>query len=92
MPRYFFHRADGVFDPDQEGTEFPDLATARIEAIRFAAASMLDDPQEVRTGHNFRVELSDEHGMLLCTVVVLSLDTPAARELREPRRADIGEG
>ena len=91
MPRYFFHRADGGFDPDQEGTEIPDLATARIEAIRFAAASMLDDPQEVWKGHNFRVELSDEHGLLLCTVVVLGLDAPAARGLRKPGRADNGD-
>ena len=91
MPRYFFHRADGVFDPDQEGTEFPDLAAARIEAIRFAASSMLDDPQEVWKGHNFRIEVSDEAGMLLCTVVVLGLDTPAARGLREPGRAGIGD-
>ena len=86
MPRYFFHRADGVFDPDDEGTEFPDLAAARIEAIRFAAASIKDKPEEVWKGHNFRIEVSDEEGMLLCTVVILGLDAPAARGVRKPRR------
>lgn len=88
MPRFFFHRADRVFDPDQEGTEFPDLATARVEAIRFAAESIKDNPQEVWAGHNFRVEVSDEAGMLLCTVVILGLDAPAARGMRGPQRAD----
>ena len=86
VPRFFFHRADGVFDPDTEGTEFPDLAAARIEAIRFAAASITDNPHEVWKGHNFRIEVSDEQGMLLCTVVILGLDAPAARGLRKPLR------
>ena len=86
MPRYFFHRADGVFDPDEEGTELPDLAAARIEAIRFAAASIKDQPEEVWKGHNFRIEVSDEEGMLLCTVVILGLDASAARGVRGRRR------
>ncbi|MGI3902394.1 MAG: DUF6894 family protein [Janthinobacterium lividum] len=86
MPRFFFHRADGVFDPDEVGSELPDLASARIEAVRFAADSIRDQPMEVWQGHNFRVEVSDEEGMLLCTVVILGLDAPAARGLRKPRR------
>ena len=88
MPRYFFHRADGTFDPDEEGTEYPDLAAARVAAIHFAAESIKDKPDEVWKGHNFRIEVSDETGMLLCTVVILGLDAPAARGVRGPRRAD----
>jgi hypothetical protein len=87
VPRFFFHHTDGVFDPDDEGTELADLATARIEAIRYAAETIKDRPEEVWTGRNFRVEVSDEEGMLLCTVVILGFDAPAARGLRKPRRA-----
>ena len=86
MPRFFFHRTDGAFDPDNEGTEFPDLMTARAEAIRFAAETVKEDPQQVWAGNTFRVEVSDEEGMLLCTVVILGLDAPASRGLRKPRR------
>ena len=88
MPRFFFHRADGVFDHDDEGTELPDLAAARIEAVRFAAEFMKDKPQEVWKGHNFRIEVSDDQGMLLCTVVILGIDAPAARGVRAPERQD----
>lgn len=87
MPRFYFHRTDGAFDPDDEGTEFPDLATARSEAIRFAAETVKDNPEEVWAGDAFRVEVSDEEGMLLCTVVILGLDAPASRGLRKPRRS-----
>ena len=86
MPRYFFHRADGEFDPDDTGTELPDLTAARTAAIRFAAESVKDSPGRVQPSHAFRVEVSDDAGMLLCTIVVLELDAPATRGLREPRR------
>ena len=87
MPRFFFHRTDGTFDPDNEGTDFPDLATARSEAIRFAAETVRDDPEEVWAGDTFRVEVSDAEGMLLCTIVILGLDAPASRGVRKPRRS-----
>ena len=85
MPRFFFHHTDGGFDPDNEGTELPDLATARVEAVRYAAEVVRDRPDEVWSGETFRIEVSDEHGMLLCTVVILGLDAPAARGVRRPR-------
>ena len=87
MPRFYFHRTDGTFDPDNEGTDFPDLSTARSEAIRFAAETVRDKPQEVWAGDTFRVEVSDEEGMLLCTIAILGLDAPASRGLRKPRSA-----
>ena len=87
MPRFFFHRTNGAFDSDDEGTELCDLATARAEAIRFAAETVRDDPQQVWAGDVFRVEVSDEEGMLLCTVIILGLNAPASLGLRKPRRS-----
>ena len=86
MPRFFFHHTDGAFDPDDEGTEFPDLATARVEAVRYAAEVVRYRPYEVWAGDTFRIEVSDQDGMLLCTIVILGLDAPAARGVRRPRR------
>ncbi|WP_129222237.1 DUF6894 family protein [Lichenibacterium ramalinae] len=87
MPRFFFHHTDGAFDPDNEGTEYPDLTTARMEAVRYAGELVRDSPDEVWKGDTFRIEVSDEGGMLLCTVVILGLDAPASRGLRNPRRS-----
>ena len=88
MPRFFFHHTDGVFDPDNEGTELPDLETARVEAVRFAAELVRARPHEVWSGDTFRIEVSDEADMLLYTVVILGLDAPAARGVRRPRTVE----
>ena len=84
MPRYFFHRTDGGFTPDHDGTELADLDAARVEAVYFAAGSVKDHPSYVWTsyvwnGRDFRIEVADDAGQLLCTVVVLGLDALAVR-------------
>lgn len=38
MPRYYFHRLDGGFDADTEGSELKDARDARLHAIIYAAA------------------------------------------------------
>ena len=86
MPRFFFHHIDGVHDLDNEGTEFPDLATARTAAVHYAAESAKDRPDGVWAGNPFRVEVSDEDGTLLCTIVIIGLDAPASRGLRKSQR------
>ena len=80
MPRYFFHRTDGGFSPDTEGTELPDIGAARIEAVRYAGATMQERPNDVWDGRDLRVEVTDDGGRLLCTVVVIGIDGGAAQE------------
>ena len=79
MSRYFFHRTNGGFVPDREGTELPDLDTARVEAVQFVAGTIRDRPEYVWEGKDFGVEVADETGMLLCTVIVLGIDAMTAR-------------
>ena len=79
MPRYFFHRTDGGFDPDTEGTDLPSLDAARIEAVQFAAGSVKDHPDYVWDGKDFRIEVTNESGLLLLTIVILGIDAPAVR-------------
>jgi hypothetical protein len=62
MPRYFFTTADGIREPDIDGTELPDVATARVEAIKFAGEVLSDHPEIIWDGEDFRVEVSDENG------------------------------
>ena len=89
MPRFFFHRTDGTFDPDREGTELPDLKAARLEALHYAAASVRDRPDLVWSGSTFRVEVSDDTGMLLSTVIILEIESPAARRHEAPVPGDV---
>ncbi len=74
MPNYFFNLADGHVSLDQEGSEVVSLEQARIEAVIYAASLLKDKPEEVWAGGNWRVEVVDERGKLVFTVVVLALD------------------
>ncbi|RYB01412.1 DUF6894 family protein [Lichenibacterium ramalinae] len=89
MPRYFFHRTDGDFDPDREGTELPNLNAARLEAIRYAAETVKDSPDQIWSSTPFRIEVSDDTGMLLSTVIILEIEAPAARGLRGSQVPDF---
>jgi hypothetical protein len=62
MPKYYLHLWDGdLFEEDQEGTDLPNLAAAREEALRFARAitSDLEAPDRAL------VQVSDEQGSTL---------------------------
>jgi hypothetical protein len=45
MPRYFFDIVDGDDFTDHQGSEWPDLAAARIEAVRYAAEVLKEMPE-----------------------------------------------
>ncbi len=57
----------------------PNLDAARIEALQFSAGTVKDHPDYVWDGKDFRIEMTDETGLLLCTIVVLGIDAPAVR-------------
>jgi hypothetical protein len=69
MPRYFLHLWDGgVFEEDYEGTDLPNLAAARNEALKFARqiSGELDAPERAL------VEVADEGGATLWMVQLSS--------------------
>jgi hypothetical protein len=74
MPRYYFHTADGAPDHDEVGTELADDNAARVEAVRYIGESLRSDPKLLWDGSEFRVEVTDENGDVLFTVVALSVD------------------
>ena len=78
MPRYFFTTADGTREQDIDGTELPNVATARVEAIKFAGEVLSDHPEMIWDGEDFRVEVSDERGLVLFTVVTMAMNGSAA--------------
>ncbi|CAN5351565.1 hypothetical protein BH09PSE4_BH09PSE4_11140 [soil metagenome] len=74
MPIYHFNIADHSADPDPEGTELPDDATARAEAVVFAGTYLRDKPELILDGHNFRVEVTDKRHDLLFMVNIQMID------------------
>jgi hypothetical protein len=74
--KYYFHTADGSRDRDTDGTELPNLAAARRQAIIYAGDCMSHDP-EILNESDFRVEVTDENDLLLITVITLAVNAPA---------------
>ncbi len=83
MPTYFFHRMDGGFDPDLEGTELEDPRAARSEALQYAAETMKQHPEKVWDGGMMRVEVTDENGRVVTTVIVLTIDAQTPEAIRK---------
>lgn len=77
MARFFFNEFDGQYKRDDLGLELPTIEKARLEAVRYAAEAMRDQPELAWKGDEFRVEVTDEKHLVLFTVIVLGVDAPA---------------
>jgi len=77
MPRYFFNVRDGTTVTDENGTMLPDLAAARKVAVRFAGDLLRDLGREPPADEDWKVEVTDEHGLILFTLLLATLDAPA---------------
>ncbi len=77
MPRYFFHRMDGGFDRDNDGTDLPNLAAARSEAVVYVGQSIRDRPDLVWSSGELSVEVTGEDGRIVTTIVVRAIDSSA---------------
>jgi hypothetical protein len=82
MPRYFFSTANGERDIDKDGMELADPTAARIAAIRHAGAIMENEPEVLWDGGDFRVEVTDDCGLLLFTIITLAVDAPADSKVK----------
>lgn len=80
MPRFFFHIHDGHDFPDREGTELPDFAAVRREAIQ-TSARVLKDSADYWDGTEWRMNVMDDAGQL-----VLRLTFAAAAHFPQPLR------
>lgn len=75
--RYFFNQVNGELKLDDEGIEFPTIHEARLEAVRYASEVMRDHPTLVWTGEDFRVEVTDANNLVMFTVIVVGVNSPA---------------
>ena len=76
MPVYHFNVKDGSEIPDPDGTELPDLHTARKEAVKLAGRLLLDDPETFWEGSEWHVEVTDDSGLLLFRLDFMATEAP----------------
>ena len=79
--RYFFNQANGELKVDSEGIEFTTIHEARLEAVRYAGEVIRDHPTLIWMGEDFRVEVTDEDKLVMFTVIVVGVDSPAGASL-----------
>lgn len=77
--RYFFNLAGAVYDPDNHGYELPSLGDARVMAAKHAGEVLRDRPGIVWQGEELRIEVTDDRGLVLFTLIVLGVDAPSSR-------------
>lgn len=82
MPRFYFSTYDGVSAPDLEGTELPDWNAAREEAIHLAGALLRDSAKQVALGEEWRMEVTDETGLILFRLDFTLLTASAVAEAK----------
>lgn len=70
MPTYFFHTDNGTRVEDAVGVELPNQARAHRDAIRLTGAMLKDEPGLLFGDREFRMEVADENGTTLFTILV----------------------
>ena len=76
MPRYHFNCADGERDYDRDGTDLDNDQQAQAEAVRVAGEVLKHDPKKVWGSGQWRVEVTNDEGVLLFAVVTIGIDVP----------------
>lgn len=59
MPRYYYNVFDDSVAVDDEGLELPDIAAARVEALRGARSIIAEQVARGRICLNCRIEVED---------------------------------
>ena len=72
MPRYFFDIIDGEDFPDHQGSEYADLAAARIEAVRYSAEVLKEMPERFWNSEEWTMTVSDADKVTLFTLKFLA--------------------
>lgn len=71
-PLFFFDIADGEDLPDLDGSEWPDLAAARMEAVRYSAEVLKEMPERFWNCEAWKMTVSDADRVTLFTLKFLA--------------------
>jgi hypothetical protein len=68
VPRYFFHVYDDLISHDDEGADLPNLAAARLNALRSARSLIAEQVMHGYLVRSHWIDVVDEHGEKVLTV------------------------
>ena len=68
VPRYYFNVHDGVDIIDKDGTELPDMAAVRREAVLSAGLAIRDMGLQFWGHGDWRMDVLDESGNTVLTL------------------------
>lgn len=86
MPRFHFNVYDGLSQLDREGQELAGWEEARLEAIRLAGAILRDEAKRIALGEDWRMEVTDETGLVLFRLDFTVMGSPAVMHARPGER------
>lgn len=84
MPRYHFNVYDGVTLLDKKGVELPNSNFARREAIRYSGALLEDGAEQDNLGAEWRMEVTDDTGLILFRLDFFVTPSPVMRPSKMP--------
>ena len=84
MQRYFFHTNHPLERTvqDDEGLVFPNLRTAKREAVQYAGELLCDAAEHFWDNADFELTVTDDRGLILFTLRVVGTEAPAVRAER----------
>ena len=68
MPKFYFHVIDGKILVDGEGTELPDIDTARRQAVAIASSLLKGSLTAWPSEHGWQVVIADASRTVLATL------------------------
>lgn len=77
MPIYHFNVHDGVSIPDPEGTELPDLQSARKAAVQLCGALLTEQAEAFWNEKEWSLDVCDHSGLILFKLTFFATDTAA---------------
>ena len=77
MPRFHFDLHDGVDHPDVDGVILPDVAAARIEAVRYAGELLHGQPELFWRGEEWTMTVTNAERLALFSLTIMATDAPA---------------
>lgn len=84
MPRYFFHLEHAEDVRDIAGTDLPDLAAAKCEAVQVIARELCAHPQGFWDADTYQVTVSDAGGLTLFMVAMMAVLAPVSAAVSRP--------
>ena len=82
MPRFYFNVRDGHDIADTDGVELDDFRAARREAIRLSGALLESEADQFDAGDEWRLEVTDETGLILFVMTFSIMQSPAVPQPR----------